>query len=93
MTDRRYHGPCPFRHTLAVLDARQERLTGRTLAAVPLTWQQRAHEVTSRVHAAVAHLDELPDLELLAVAGAHLLALHDAAEQAATIRIETGEAA
>lgn len=81
-----------FEAELARLDARQERLTGGTLAAADLSWPTRFEEVRLRVACAFEG-GGAPDPALLAVAGAHLLACYEAAVEAQMVRVESGEAA
>jgi hypothetical protein len=76
----------PFAVALASLDAREERLTGFKLGGHQ-SWHERAHEVHLRLTHAV-HGDGLPDVEMLDMAGAHLLALRRAAAAAHAERVE-----
>lgn len=79
-----------FASTLSGLDKTQERLGLPTVANCDLSWAQRAEEVYVRLHEAVSG-DGSPSLELIEVAGAHLLALHGAAFAAQVVRPESGD--
>lgn len=82
---------CPFSEALARLNAREERLTGRPLGH-GLSYQERRSEIDARLTCAL-HTDGPPDLEMLEVAGAHLLALHRAAVVAHTTSVASGDPA
>ena len=90
MPDLHSSATVAFTDTLAILDAREQRIGLPPLRDQDLSWHTLAGEVHHNVHAAL-DTDGPPMLDQLARAGALLSLLYERALAAQVLRVESGD--
>ena len=90
MSDLHTSATVAFTDTLAILDAREQRIGLPPLRDQDLSWHAMAQEIRSRLTWAL-DVDGPPDLDQLAMAGAWLIELWERAYAAHNLRVDSGD--